>query len=49
LLADSSKFGVVKNSYFADLADIDIIITDTGLSLEWREILHDLNIEVRMV
>ncbi len=49
LLADSSKFGVVRNGYFADLKDIDMIITDTGLSLEWREIIHDLNIDLKIV
>ena len=29
LLADSSKFGLVKANHFADMDDIDLIITDS--------------------
>lgn len=31
LVADSSKFDLVKTGHFADLEDFDVIITDTGL------------------
>ena len=32
LLADHSKFGVVKGTKHGDLDDIDILISDTGLT-----------------
>ena len=31
LVADSSKFGMVKTGHFADIDDFDIIITDKGV------------------
>jgi DeoR family fructose operon transcriptional repressor len=31
LLADHSKFGVVNGTKHADLEDIDVLISDTGL------------------
>ncbi|ATW47096.1 DeoR/GlpR family DNA-binding transcription regulator [Streptomyces xantholiticus] len=34
LLADSAKFGQQHFARFGDLADVDLLITDTGLSLE---------------
>lgn len=46
LLVDSSKFGVVKSSYFADLDSFDIIITDDGISNEWKEIIHNKGIKL---
>lgn len=33
LVADSSKFGMVRSTYFCDLPDIDTVITDNGLQL----------------
>ena len=44
LLADHSKFGVVKGTKHGDLDDIDILITDTGLD-RWplRAIAHRRN------
>ena len=46
LLVDSSKFGTVKSSYFADLENFDTIITDDGISDEWKEIIHSKNIKL---
>ena len=41
VVADSTKWGVVGLSSFADLGDADVLVTDTGLSAEAREILAD--------
>ena len=46
LLVDSSKFGVVKSAYFADLDDFDTIITDDGISNELKEIIHTKGIKL---
>lgn len=46
LLADSQKFGVVKSSYFADLADFNTIITDKNISHEWVNIIKSRNIKL---
>ena len=37
LVADSSKFGKIETGYFSDLDDFDIIITDTGLTEDYRD------------
>jgi len=49
LLVDSSKFGKVKISHFANLSDFDIIITDTGISKEFVDIIKNLGIELYIV
>lgn len=49
LLLDSSKFGVVKPSFVAAPADIDILITDSGISKEWRRIVTEMGIDLRVV
>lgn len=49
LLVDSSKFRVVKNAYFADLSDFDIIITDKGITEEWIEIINSHKIQLHIV
>ena len=36
LVADSSKFGEIQTGHFSDLEDFDIIITDTGLPVEFQ-------------
>jgi DeoR family L-fucose operon activator len=46
LLADSSKFGVQSFTHVADLADIDVIITDRRIAKETLEQLQDLGITV---
>lgn len=49
LLADSSKFGVVRSSYFAELSDFQTIITDTNLSNGWANYIRKLGIELIMI
>lgn len=49
LLADSSKFGAVKSTHFADLSDIDTIISDKGLSEEWQEYIEEIGINLILV
>ncbi|SFC28020.1 DeoR/GlpR family DNA-binding transcription regulator [Clostridium uliginosum] len=47
LLVDSQKFGIVKSSYFADLNEFDVIITDNGISKEWIDRIK--NLEIRLI
>lgn len=49
LVAASSKFGTVKTVYFEKMDVLDMIITDTGLSSEWAEIIRGKGIELVMV
>ena len=49
LLADSSKFGMVKSAYFANLENFDTIITDSNISPEWEEIIHKNGINLHIV
>jgi DeoR family transcriptional regulator, deoxyribose operon repressor len=49
LLTDSRKFGSVRPSWFADLADFDAIITDSGISLDYVEIIRKLGIALHVV
>jgi DeoR family deoxyribose operon repressor len=46
LVADSSKFGLVSPSYFGNLSDIDVLITDENISPEYIRICEDLGINV---
>ncbi|MDR1612934.1 MAG: DeoR/GlpR family DNA-binding transcription regulator [Planctomycetota bacterium] len=39
LLADSSKFGLVRSSYFADLSEFDAIVTDSAPPREFSKAL----------
>ena len=49
LLVDSTKFGKINVSHFADITDFDVIITDIGISKEFTEIINDLGIKLFMV
>lgn len=49
LVADSSKFGKVHVAYFCELENIDVIITDKGLSEEWISIIEEKNIKLYLV
>ena len=49
LVADSSKFGEVRPGYFAQLAELDEIITDTDLTKEWREQIASQGIVLHLV
>lgn len=46
LLADSSKFEKIRPALFAQLSDIDIVITDDQIPDSWLETLARHNIEV---
>lgn len=48
LLADSSKFSIVKSSYFANLCDFDTIITDSGITDKWIQIIRELGITLHI-
>jgi len=49
ILADSSKFGKIEWAHFADLNEIDLIITDKGISEEYIEKFNQLGIQVLIV
>ncbi len=49
LLVDSSKFGKVKISHFANLTDFDIIITDEGIPADFVEIIKKVGIKLYIV
>jgi DeoR family deoxyribose operon repressor len=49
LLIDSTKFGKVKISHFADLTDFDIIITDIGIPKKFVEIIKSLGIKLYII
>jgi len=49
LLVDSTKFGKIKISHFADLTDFDIIITDTGIPKKFVEIIKSLDIKLYII
>lgn len=49
LVADSKKFGVIRSSYFCDLTDIDVVVTDSDLSEEWKTRLQNHGITLHMV
>ncbi|AEE92341.1 Transcriptional regulator, DeoR family [Tepidanaerobacter acetatoxydans Re1] len=49
LVADSSKFGKVRTAYFAQLNEIDTIVTDSGITQEWRKFIEDMGIRLFVV
>jgi DeoR family deoxyribose operon repressor len=46
LVADSSKFGMIRSDYFADLSDFDTVVTDSRLDPTHRDELERLGIRV---
>lgn len=48
LLVDSSKLGVIRSDYFANLSDFDEVITDSGISEEYVEFLKAQGITLRI-
>ncbi len=46
LVADSSKFGNITPSYYADLSDIDILITDENIPEKYRKLVESLGVEL---
>ncbi len=49
ILADHTKFGVVAHGKIADLSEIDVIITDSGLDQELARTLSELDLELYTV
>jgi len=49
LVTDSTKFGKVSITYFADPKDIDVIVTDAGITDEYRQLFDQLQIKVLIV
>lgn len=49
LVADSSKFGIIRPCFLADLPTFQMVITDTGLSMQWQEHIRSLGIRLVMV
>jgi DeoR family transcriptional regulator, deoxyribose operon repressor len=48
LLVDSSKLGTVRSDYFAEMTDFDEIITDSGISAEYAEIIRGMGKVLRI-
>ena len=46
LVADSSKFGVVRMHHFGSVEDFDIVITDSDIPQKWVEILKEKGIKL---
>jgi DeoR family transcriptional regulator, deoxyribose operon repressor len=46
LVADSSKFGNVKPSHFADLEDMDAVVTDEHIPDTYRKFIEEIGIEL---
>ncbi len=46
LVSDSTKFGKINNTFFADLEQFDTIITDSGINNEYKEHINKLGIEL---
>lgn len=49
IVADSTKFGKVGPTYFADLANFDIIITDVGIPSQYTDLLNRIGISLYTV
>ena len=49
LLADSSKFGLVRTAYVTQLKDVSCIVTDSGITDEWKERIYNMGIKLEIV
>lgn len=49
LITDSTKFGKVDPGYFAEIDDMDRIITDDGITQEWQDLIHEKGIRLDIV
>jgi len=49
LIADSTKFGKVEPSYFADISEINMIVTDEGIPDLYRKLIHELGIRLVLI
>lgn len=48
LLIDSSKFDVIRPAFFAQLSDVDAIVTDDGIPPLWIDLLRERNIQLHI-
>jgi DeoR family deoxyribose operon repressor len=48
LLADSSKFNKIRPALFAQLSDVDVIVTDNGITAGWIEIIRNRGIALHI-
>lgn len=46
IVADHTKFGVVTYGKIADLAGVDVVITDKGIEPRYRKLLAELDVEL---
>ncbi|MBQ3392872.1 MAG: DeoR/GlpR transcriptional regulator [Lachnospiraceae bacterium] len=49
LLCDSSKFGEIRSGFISSLEDLDMIVTDQGISPAWESRLRETGAEVHIV
>ena len=49
LVADSSKFGQRALSHLCPLSDVDEIVTDDGMSADWKQVMADAGIRTEVV
>ena len=49
LLIDSSKFGKIRPSLFANLADFDVIVTDSDIPQSWINLIKNSGVELNIV
>lgn len=49
LVTDSGKFGVVKSSYFSSLEEMDLLITDAGISDTWADYVKEKGLRLHIV
>lgn len=49
VVADHTKFGIVAHGRIADIADVDAIITDSGLDSRFAYALSNLDVEITTV
>lgn len=48
LLVDSSKFGLIRSDYFAELSDFDAVVTNRGVAQEYVTHLEELGVRVHL-
>ncbi len=48
LLVDSSKFSKVSPAFFGTWRSIDMVVTDEGITEEWKAFLHKQQIELKI-
>lgn len=46
LVLDNSKFGKIENAYFADFDSIDLVITDSDITDDWKEFFDKKGIKL---